>query len=112
MPAVSTHGALHQLRTANRRRVIETLRTTGSMTRSALARTTGLSRTTISTLLGELIEQGIVAEADADAGDGGARRGAGRPATVVRLDPPAGAAGRGGAGGPPPAGAPRGPPPP
>src|SRR3954466_10869604 len=92
MPAVSTHGALHQLRTANRRHVIEALRTNGSMTRSALARTTGLSRTTISTLLGELIEQGIVAEADADAGDGGARRGAGRPATVVRLDHSAGAA--------------------
>src|SRR3954466_2939709 len=88
MPAVSTHGALHQLRTANRRHVIETLRTNGSMTRSALARSTGLSRTTISTLLGELIGQGIVAEAS----DGGARRGAGRPATVVRLDHSAGAA--------------------
>src|SRR3954452_20703962 len=87
MPAVSTHGALHQLRTANRRRVIETLRTNGSMTGSALARSTGLSRTTISTLLGELIEQGIGAEAS----DGGARRGAGRPATVVRLDHSAGA---------------------
>src|SRR5256714_15645135 len=88
MRPVSTHGSLHQLRTANRRRVIETLRTNGSMTRSALARGTGLSRTTISTLLGELIEQGIVAEASA----AGARRGAGRPATVVRLDPSAGAA--------------------
>src|SRR3954449_2874513 len=88
MPAVGTHGALHQLRTANRRHVIETLRTTGSMTRSALARATGLSRTTISTLLGELIEQGIVTEAT----DGGARRGAGRPATVVQLDHSAGAA--------------------
>src|SRR4051812_39173652 len=88
MPAVSTHGALHQLRTANRRHVIEALRTNGSMTRSALARTTGLSRTTISTLLAELIEQGIVTEASGD----GARRGAGRPATVVRLDPSAGAA--------------------
>src|SRR3954467_6636523 len=88
MPAVSTHGALHQLRTANRGRVIETLRSNGSMTRSALARETGLSRTTISTLLGELIDQGLVAEATAD----GVRRGAGRPATVVRLDPSAGAA--------------------
>src|SRR4051794_26775459 len=89
MPAVGTHGALHQLRTANRRHVIETLRTTGSMTRSALARATGLSRTTISTLLGELIEQGIVTEAT---DGGGARRGAGRPATVVQLDHSAGAA--------------------
>ncbi|MEA2430189.1 MAG: hypothetical protein QOI19_662 [Thermoleophilaceae bacterium] len=88
MPAVSTHGALHQLRTANRRHVIETLRTNGSMTRSALARKTGLSRTTISTLLGELMEQGLVTEAT----DDGARRGAGRPATVVRLDHSAGAA--------------------
>src|SRR3954447_13025124 len=90
MPAVSTHGALHQLRTANRRHVIETLRTSGSMTRSALARATGLSRTTISTLLGELIDHGIVSEASDD--DAAARRGAGRPATVVRLDHSAGAA--------------------
>ena len=89
MPAVSTHGALHQLRTANRRHVIETLRTSGSMTRSALARATGLSRTTISTLLGELIEQGMVTESSDAAG---ARRGAGRPATVVQLDHSAGAA--------------------
>src|SRR4051812_16979986 len=88
MRPVSTHGALHQLRTANRRRVIETLRSHGSMTRSALARATGLSRTTISTLLGELIEQGLVSEAS----DAGVRRGAGRPATVVRLDHSAGAA--------------------
>jgi predicted NBD/HSP70 family sugar kinase len=58
------------------------------MTRSALARSTGLSRTTISTLLNELIAQGLVAEATGD----GVRRGAGRPATMVRLDPSAGAA--------------------
>jgi predicted NBD/HSP70 family sugar kinase len=88
MRVVSTHGALHQLRTANRRHVIETLRSHGSMTRSALARSTGLSRTTISTLLAELIEQGIVAEASADT----VRKGAGRPATVVRLDHSVGAA--------------------
>jgi predicted NBD/HSP70 family sugar kinase len=91
---VSTHGALHQLRSANRRLVIETLRSNGGMTRSGLAQTTGLSRTTISTLLGELIDQGLVTEAPATGLDGGAepRRGAGRPATVVRLDHSAGAA--------------------
>ena len=88
MPRVSTHGALHQLREANRRHVIETLRSSGGMTRSALARSTGLSRTTISTLLNELIEQGIVSEMTAVP----ERRGAGRPATVVQLDPSAGAA--------------------
>ncbi|MEA2440015.1 MAG: hypothetical protein QOH76_1439 [Thermoleophilaceae bacterium] len=88
MRPVSTHGALHQLRTANRRHVIETLRSNGSMTRSALARATELSRTTISTLLVELIEQGLVSEGSADA----TRKGAGRPATVVQLDPSAGAA--------------------
>src|SRR3954471_909553 len=108
MPAVSTHGALHQLRTANRRHVIETLRTNGSMTRSALARSTGLSRTTISTLLAELIEHGIVTEAS----DGGARRGAGRPATMVRLDHSAGAAGGIDVGARPPAGGGGGPAPP
>jgi predicted NBD/HSP70 family sugar kinase len=87
---VSTHGALHQLRNANRRHVIETLRANGSMTRSALAHATGLSRTTISTLLGELIGQGLVTgEADGEAPE---RRGAGRPAARVRLDHSAGAA--------------------
>jgi predicted NBD/HSP70 family sugar kinase len=90
---VSTHGALHQLRTANRRHVIETLRSKGGMTRSALARATGLSRTTISTLLAELIEQGLVTEAtDGASPEAAPRRGAGRPATVVRLDHSAGAA--------------------
>jgi predicted NBD/HSP70 family sugar kinase len=87
---VSTHGALHQLRNANRRHVIETLRANGSMTRSALAHATGLSRTTISTLLGELIGQGLVT-GDAD-GEAPERRGAGRPAARVRLDHSAGAA--------------------
>jgi predicted NBD/HSP70 family sugar kinase len=85
---VSTRGALHQLRAANRRHVIETLRSKGGMTRSALARATGLSRTTISTLLAELIDQGLVAED----GSGSGPRTAGRPATVVRLDHSAGAA--------------------
>jgi predicted NBD/HSP70 family sugar kinase len=58
------------------------------MTRSALARATELSRTTISTLLAELIDQGLVTED----GSGGSPRTAGRPATVVRLDHSAGAA--------------------
>ncbi len=90
---VSTHGALHQLRSANRRHVIETLRSNGAMTRSALARATGLSRTTISTLLGELLDRGLISEASDDAVEGSApRRGAGRPATLVSLDHSAGAA--------------------
>jgi predicted NBD/HSP70 family sugar kinase len=62
------------------------------MTRSALARATGLSRTTISTLLTELMEQGLVTEASDGVDGANARRGAGRPATVVRLDHSAGAA--------------------
>jgi predicted NBD/HSP70 family sugar kinase len=70
--------------------VIETLRSNGGLTRSALARATGLSRTTISTLLAELIEQRLVTEDSAPGPPG--RRGAGRPATVVRLDHSAGAA--------------------
>jgi predicted NBD/HSP70 family sugar kinase/DNA-binding XRE family transcriptional regulator len=90
---VSTHGALHQLRNANRRHVIETLRAKGSLTRSALAREAGLSRTTISTLLAELIEQGLVTEENGGSpSDTQPRRSAGRPATVVRLDHSAGAA--------------------
>jgi predicted NBD/HSP70 family sugar kinase len=87
---VATSGGLQQLRTANRRHVIDALRSSGGMTRSALARATGLSRTTISTLLAELIEQRLVTET-AEGGPPEQRR-AGRPATVVRLDQSAGAA--------------------
>src|SRR5215213_2408881 len=54
------------------------------MTRTALAQATGLLRTTVATLLSELLDQGMVSESSGDGAD--ERRSAGRPATVVRLD--------------------------
>jgi predicted NBD/HSP70 family sugar kinase len=87
---VASSGASHPLREANRRNVIEALRVHGPMTRTALARATGLSRTTIATLLSELLDQGVVSETRDDGVE--RRRGAGRPATVVRLDESVGVA--------------------
>lgn len=84
---MSSDGSQARLRSANRREVIETLRASGAMTRSALVRATGLSRTTVSTLLAELAAVGYVSE-DAE---GPARAGGpGRPATLLRLTESAG----------------------
>lgn len=60
------------------------------MTRSALVEATRLSRTTVSTILGELLSSGLVTETDPE--EAGDRRAAGRPAATVRLSDAAGAA--------------------
>ncbi|MCU0507934.1 MAG: ROK family transcriptional regulator [Anaerolineae bacterium] len=63
----------------------------GPISRVDMAQLTGLSATTITNLVTDLLEQGIVEEAgkidDERAGD--RRRGAGRPRTLVRLIPDA-----------------------
>ena len=87
---MASSGASHPLREANRRHVIEALRVNGPMTRSALAHATGLSRTTVATLLAQLLDQKVVCETSGPGVEG--RRGAGRPATVVRLDESVGVA--------------------
>lgn len=61
------------------------------MTRTELSRLTGLSRTTVSNLVTELIDEGLAAES-AQHENGGRLRGAGRPAAAVRLRPAAGVA--------------------
>ena len=82
-------GSLEALRERNRMRVIDALRRSGIATRSELAHSTGLSRTTIATLLGDLQARGLVVEtADGDGRPGGR----GRPPALLRLDPSAGAA--------------------
>jgi glucokinase-like ROK family protein len=55
------------------------------VSRVRLARLTGLSTTTITKLISELLEQGIVAEEGTVMPEG--RRGAGRPRTALRLVP-------------------------
>ena len=89
--AVTSTGSLEGLRERNKLRVIEALRQQGTASRSELARLTGLSRTTITSLITELQQRGLVVEQPA--GDAGAEpAGRGRPPTLLRLDPSAGTA--------------------
>jgi predicted NBD/HSP70 family sugar kinase len=86
---VDGSGSLTSLRELNRGRVIESLRTLGVASRAELARSTGLSPATVSTLVSELVQTGIVV----DAPDRAARRSqSGRPPALITLDPSAGVA--------------------
>src|SRR3954452_13527326 len=83
-------GSLESLRERNRRRVLSALRVAGITSRAKLARRTGLSRTTVSSLIGDLVRDGLVAErVDASAAPGAQ---GGRPPVLVSLDRRAGAA--------------------
>ena len=81
-------GSLEELRELNRLRVVEELRRRGHASRGELADATGLSRTTVTTLVADLQERGLVIEA----GAAGGRFARGRPPVQLRLDPSAGAA--------------------
>jgi glucokinase-like ROK family protein len=83
-------GALASLRAANRKLVVDALRARGMASRAELARATGLSRSTISTIVGDLIEAGLAVERDAADLDGESH--AGRPPVMVSLDTSAGLA--------------------
>ena len=68
------------------------LRQSGGVSQADLSRLTGLSRTTVSTLIGELRTSGFVAELEApDATRAGGTQG-GRPPVLLALDPSAGSA--------------------
>ena len=83
-------GSLESLREHNRRRVVDALRHQGTASRAELARLTGLSRSTVSTLVAELQSGGLVVEREAvnGAADGRAQ---GRPPVLLTLDRSAGA---------------------
>jgi predicted NBD/HSP70 family sugar kinase len=87
--ALRTSGSLASLRESNRERVINAMRERGVASRAELARITGLSRSTISTIVGDLLESGLADERDGHA-DGEAR--AGRPPQMVSLNSTAGLA--------------------
>lgn len=82
-------GALERLREANGRAITTLLASDGPMSRADLARGTGLSRTTISSLVAELIQAGYVVET-ADRGQPH-KGGSGRPPRLVALSAPRGA---------------------
>ncbi len=84
------HGSLEALRERNRLRVVDALRRSGTATRGDLARLTGLSRTTVATLVADLQSRGLVVPpADVAETRSGGR---GRPPALLRLDPSAGVA--------------------
>jgi predicted NBD/HSP70 family sugar kinase/biotin operon repressor len=82
-------GAPPSLRESNRLRVIQTLQILGVTSRADVARRTGLSRSTVSTIVAALQAEGIVVDRDAD---GRAAAGGGRPPAPISLYPAAGLA--------------------
>jgi predicted NBD/HSP70 family sugar kinase len=85
----SGSGSLSSLREFNRLRIVDFLRTNGTASRAELARRTGLSRSTVSTLVADLQRRGLVVErAGQFAGEGQP----GRPAALLELDPSAASA--------------------
>lgn len=89
MAVRSGAGALERLRAANQRTVLATLAAEGPMSRADVVRSTGLSRTTVSSLVADLIRGGQVVET-ADRGRPH-KGGSGRPPVLVALSAPAGA---------------------
>jgi predicted NBD/HSP70 family sugar kinase len=83
-----TAGALERLRETHRRAITALLGSEGPMSRADLARGTGLSRTTISSLVTDLITAGEVVETT----DRGRphKGGSGRPPLLVALSTPQG----------------------
>ena len=82
-------GSLASLREGNRKRVVDALRERGLASRAELARMTGLSRSTISTIVGDLLEAGLAGERD---GQPSGESHAGRPPVMVALNRSAGLA--------------------
>src|SRR5712691_9437991 len=82
-------GSLEALRRRNRLRVLDVLRRRGSASRAELERETGLSRTSVSSLVSALLAEGVAVERPDRKPHGGSRNG--RPPTLLTLDPSAGA---------------------
>jgi predicted NBD/HSP70 family sugar kinase len=81
-------GSLRSLRERNRLQVLEVVRGSGSVSRADIARRTGLARSTVSTLVNELLGAGLLVERGAPE-DGNATQG--RPPVLLSFDPGAGA---------------------
>jgi glucokinase-like ROK family protein len=84
-------GSLRSLRELNRGRVVDVLRDRGRASRADIARVTGLSRSTVSTIVAGLIEAGLVVEQEEATGVAHGQHG-GRPPVLLSLDKSAGVA--------------------
>src|ERR671917_2300835 len=87
---VRSEGSLASLRWRNRQRVIDALRSHGTISRAEIARRTGLSRSTVSSLVADLQSDGLVVER-AELGEAYGTQG-GRPPILLSFDSSAGAA--------------------
>jgi predicted NBD/HSP70 family sugar kinase len=77
------------LRESNREKVVHALTMLGVASRADIARRTGLSRSTVSSIVADLQAEGLVVDRE----DGGrAAAGSGRPPALIALDPAAGLA--------------------
>jgi len=87
---VRSEGSLASLRRLNRQRVIDALRSHGTISRADIARRTGLSRSTVSSLVSDLQADGLVIERE----EPGAAHGeqGGRPPILLSFDASAGVA--------------------
>jgi glucokinase-like ROK family protein len=83
-------GSLESLRRLNRLRVIHALRDEGQISRADIARRTGLSRSTVSSLVADLQADGLVVERPEPGSAHGAQ--GGRPPILLSFDASAGAA--------------------
>jgi predicted NBD/HSP70 family sugar kinase len=81
-------GSLRSLRERNRLQVLEVVRGSGSVSRADIARRTGLARSTVSTLVNELLGAGLLVERGAPEE---ANTTQGRPPVLLSFDPGAGA---------------------
>jgi predicted NBD/HSP70 family sugar kinase len=82
-------GSLESLRARNRARALAVLQRRGAASQADIVRETGLSRTTVSSLVAELVEEGIVVER-ADSARPAPSPSGGRPATLLSLEPSSG----------------------
>jgi predicted NBD/HSP70 family sugar kinase len=82
-------GSLESLRARNRARALAVLARRGAASQADIVRETGLSRTTVSSLVADLLREGVVVERS-DSARPTPSPGGGRPATLLSLQPSSG----------------------
>lgn len=89
MPDQRVERGTSVLRTAHRDSLVELLRTEGPRSRTELAEQLGLARSAVTTIVGELIDEGLLCEVDHPDDDlvAGGRPSRGRPRVRVGLEP-------------------------
>lgn len=81
---------LQLVRGSHEARVLATLRARGALDRAALQQATGLSRTTLSTIVRDLFSRGALTESSRTTSDAEPKRG--RPPSLIGLNPASGSA--------------------